>query len=290
MANIGPKNPLRVVASERSRQFVYGEPDDAEEMPLVGASVGPAAQTNSVVQGIDLTGRPKIILLTGRGKTGKTTAAVWMVDRAFQADREFLMADMDPTNPTFKVRFPDASRPDNIDDAAGSLAWLEMFIGHALQTGMTAIIDLGGGDATLRRLVDTMPGLVELVEEAGSSLVLLYFLGPQEDDLSPMVALEGRGFKPAATGLVLNEGVTELGSDPARALARVRKHSAFQAALTRGAIPVRMPRLQNATAVETKRVHFSEAAKTFGPFERVRVKAWLQDMETSWAGVQSWLP
>ena len=200
------------------------------------------------------------------------------------------MADLDPTNPTFKVRFPDASRPANIDDSVGSLRWLELFIGHALEKGLTAVIDLGGGDATLRRLIDTMPKLVDVVEEAGSSLVMLYFLGPQEDDLSPMVALEGRGFKPAATGLVLNEGVTEIGSDPIQAFARIRKHSAYRAAVARGAVPIRMARLQNAIAVETRRVHFSEAAKSFGPFERVRVKAWLEDMEHSWAGVQSWLP
>lgn len=291
MAQSGSKGGgLRVVGSDRARPFVYGEADDAPEMPLIGASEGPVRQGDAVVQGIDLTGKPKIILLTGRGKTGKTTCALWMVDRAFEAGRELLMADMDPTNPTFKVRFPEAVRPDNIDDAASSLRWLEMFIGHALANGHSAVIDLGGGDATLRRLVDTMPQLVEVVEEAGSSLVLLYFLGPQEDDLSPMVSLEGRGFKPGATGLVLNEGVTELGSDPAQALGRVRRHTAFRAAVARGAVPIRMPRLQNATAIETKRVHFSEAVKTFGPFERVRVKAWLGDMESSWAGVQSWLP
>ena len=292
MAQSGSKGGgLRVVAGASRPQFVYGEiDDDTPELTLVGASPAPIQQDAPSVQGVDLTGRPKIILLTGRGKTGKTTAASWAVDRAFEADRALLMADMDPTNATFKARFPEAVRPDNIDDASASLRWLEMFIGHALASGHTAMVDLGGGDATLRRLVDTMPKLVEVVEEAGSSVVLLYFLGPQEDDLSPMVALEGRGFKPEATGLVLNEGVTELGTDPAQALARIRRHSAFRAAVARGAIPIRMPRLQNATAIETKRVHFSEAAKTFGPFERVRVKAWLDAMEREWSGVQSWLP
>ena len=80
MAQSGSKGGgLRVVGSDRARPFVYGEADDAPEMPLMGASEGPVRQTDAAVQGIDLTGKPKIILLTGRGKTGKTTAALWMV-------------------------------------------------------------------------------------------------------------------------------------------------------------------------------------------------------------------
>lgn len=268
------------------------------EVPLAAASPARAKAAADVVQGIDLSDRPKIVLLAGRGKTGKTTSARWMADRALANDRTLLMGDLDPTNATFSTWFSDVSRPPDVDHAEGSVRWLEKFVGFALQHRMTALVDLGGGDATLRRLVDDMPDLAQTVSSEGAALVMLYFAGPQVDDLAPVVAMEERGFQPPATALVLNEAAMEPGMSREEGFARLRRHSAFKAALARGAIPVWMPRLLIADQVEARRVHFTEArdgavrngAATFGPFDRSRVRIWLDTMEAQFGGVATWLP
>ena len=137
-----------------------------------------------------------------------------------------------------------------------------------------------------------------MFEAQGFAIVLFYTVGPQEEDLSPLATMEGLGFKPAATAVVLNEAMAEVGDPPLTAFARILRHSAFLAAVKRGAIPIWMPRLLPAQQVEIRRLHFRDAAagevgqgKTpLGPFDRSRVLNWLQAMDANFAGIKTWLP
>ena len=152
-------------------------------------------------QGIDLTGRNKIIFAVGRGKTGKTTLLRWMAETALAAGRPFLMADIDPTNASFASYFEGVSRPDT-DDPAGVNRWLQAFIEYAVKHQTTAMIDLGGGDTTLRTLATEMPGFAQQIEEAGLVPVNFYLVGAQPDDLAPIATLAERGFSPRARAVV----------------------------------------------------------------------------------------
>jgi hypothetical protein len=61
-----------------------------------------------------------------------------------------------------------------------------------------------------------------------------------------------------------------------------------------------MPRLLPAKEVEDRRVTFAQARDAssqpgrrvmpLGPFDRSRIRAWLNQMETEFAPVASWLP
>jgi hypothetical protein len=92
--------------------------------------------------------------------------------------------------------------------------------------------------------------------------------------------------------------LVELGEARDTAFARIVRHSAFVNAVSRGAIPVWMPKLLPAAQIEMRRLHFRDAAaghsgqgKTpLGPFDRARVSTWLVAMEANFAGIETWLP
>ncbi len=250
-------------------------------------------------QGIDLTGKPKIFFTLGRGARGKSTLLRYAAEATLAAGRPVIVADLDRTNATLASYFSDVIRPTEGDEAS-VVSWLESLLTHVMKHQTSAYIDLGGGDMTLRRLVSQVPDLVEMLEAAGVATVAVYMIGPQVDDLSPLAMMEGAGFQPKATALVLNEGLIEAPVSREQAFARITKHSVFRNAIARGATPVWMPRLLPAGEIEARRVFYGQAASgqiregrkqtPLGPFDQARVRAWLRDMQTKFAGVQSWIP
>jgi hypothetical protein len=245
-------------------------------------------------QGIDLSGKNKIIFAVGRGKTGKTTLLRWMAEQAIAAGHPFLMADIDPTNASFASYFDGVSRPDT-DEPAGVNRWLQGFIEYAIRHQVTAVIDLGGGDTTLRTLAAEMPGLSGQIEEAGLVPVNFYLAGSQPDDLAPIATLAQRGFRPPARAIVLNESAAEIGLSRQQAFMRVVRNRVMLDQLGSGAIHLWMPRLHAADAVESRRCSFAAARDgqtqpPLGVFDRSRVKTWLEAMDRQFHGVRSWMP
>jgi len=245
-------------------------------------------------QGIDLTGKNKIILTVGRGKTGKTTLLRWMAEQALTAGRPVLMADIDPTNASFASYFKGVSRPDT-DEPPGVSRWLQAFIEYAVKHQITAMIDLGGGDTTLRTLASEMPGFAQQIEEAGLVPVAFYLVGAQPDDLAPIATLAQRGFSPPARAIVLNESVAEVGLSRQQAFMRVVRNRVVLDQLGSGAVNLWMPRLHAADAVEIRRSWFAAArdgqtTPPLGIFDRSRVRAWLDAMDRQFQGVRSWMP
>ena len=271
--------------------------DDGPELQLLKTSSKIEAPTLAST-GSDQSGKPKIIFWVGRGKTGKTTGIRWQAERVIRNNAVMLMADMDPTNDTFSKYVGNVARPPEASDPALALKWLDRLLQYALEQKATLLVDLGGGDTTLRRLVEDLPDLVSAIEASGFAVILFHAIGPQEEDLSPLATMEALGFHPTCTAIVLNQGLMEVGATPDAAFARVFRHSAFRAAVARGAVVVWMPRLQAAEQVEIRRLHFQGAVngengqgKTpLGPFDRQRVANWLRQMEENFGGIESWLP
>ena len=281
-------------------------PDVTEEeelsigVPLSRAgSRAPQPAPSTGRQGVDLSNRPKAWFMIGRGRTGKTLLLRWLIEQqASTADTKFVLADMDRTNATLSSYVSGVQRPpDGDEDVAAQ--WLEKLLAWAMRQKASVAIDLGGGDTTLRRLVSEIPDLAERLDAEGIAPVGAYLVGPPVDDLSPLSALEAGGFRPWATALVLNEGLIEPGLTREDAFARVMRHSAFNAAVTRGAVPIWMPRLIPAGAIEARRIQFGQARDgivregsrqtPLGPFDRSRVGHWLADMDAEFRAVRSWM-
>ncbi len=172
-----------------NHQKFIGENADVSDLP---ARQEPEPETQ---KGLDLSGKTKIVFAAGRGKTGKTTLLRWIAEMSLRNGGGPILADVDPSNAAFSRYFADVARPDT-DAPAGVVTWLQELIEHCVAQRHSAIIDLGGGDTTLRTLAAEMPGLAEQIEASGLSPVMFHLLGTQPEDLAPAVTLTARASRP----------------------------------------------------------------------------------------------
>jgi hypothetical protein len=257
-------------------------------------SLAPKAESEpSIERGIDLAGKTKIVFAAGRGKTGKTTLLRWFAEMSAERNGNVILADIDPSNASFSKYFSDVARPET-DNPAGVARWLQQLIEHCIEQHTSAIVDLGGGDTTLRTLASEMPSLATQIESSGLVPVMLYMLGTQPEDLTPARTLSARGFTSKAQALILNEYAIEAGSTRGEAFDRITNLPTFLD-MAKSSVRVWMPRLFPAEAIEARECRFLDArdgkvTPPLGLFDAARLKAWLEAMNRRFAGVASWIP
>ena len=249
----------------------------------------------------DLAGRPKVWFVIGPGRSGKTTLIRYVMEKVAAGSGGALAAALDPQNRSL-ANFLDGVAQPPTNDAAAVARWLESLLRAMMENGTSALLDLGGGDTSLGRVLSDVPDLAAMMEGAGVAPVAIYTLGPRVDDLASLATFEVQGFQPRAIALVLNEGLTDPTVAREDAFGRVMRHSAFKAAVARGAVVMWMPRLEPSVAadIEGKRLDFASArdgvlptSRTVAPlgvFDRSRVRAWMNGMDAMLAPVTAWLP
>lgn len=252
----------------------------AEERPAQAAHVIPA-------------GKPKMILAIGSGQTGKSTLLRWAAERAMERGSETVMATLAP-NRTLKRYFPDTMHPDGNSTSAGA-AFLEMFFDATAEDKVNAVLDFPGDDTALLHMLDQGADPVATMEQAGVEVVALFTLSPRVEDLTAMAQLVAKGFTPTATALILNQGVTRDPTlPPEPEFDAVIEHSAYCAAVKRGAVAIWMPRLYSAKSIEEEGsgLLFGRARNSpaLGPSDRSRTHHWLRAMDEAFAPIASWLP
>ncbi len=285
--------------AEMLRQDQEAGHDDApvEGLPPTSAPFQQSARTGPVA---DLTRLAKVWALIGAGGGGKSTIARWLGGELAERgmlDRT-LLAALDPMNRTLAQFFEAVMTPPS-SDPAETEAWLRKMLEFVTKQRLNGVLDFGGGDTSLARLVQAAPTVADQLEEAGVGLIAAYVLTPRLDDLASLVTFEGAGFRPKATALILNLGRAET---PA-AFDAVRRQPVYKAALARGAVELWMPALepQNlALRIERGRIQFVQARDgvsatgaalpAVGGLERVLVREWLERMDAEFAAVRSWLP
>lgn len=267
------------------------------------------ATTNPDVQGAAETeARGTIDVLLGRGRTGKTTWARWAVERARGAGREVALADGDRNNATLGSFYPDASSPAAGDDVSVT-AWMEELAEGVINTRGRLVLDMGGGDRSFATVAERH-GFNDVLPENGVDLTAWYFLAGGRDDGETLVFMEGIGFRPQRTVVVLNEGLAPAvpaGQDPFAAALKDRE---VRKVLDRGAKLLRMPATPLATmvAADDLFIGIREAAgggvpkgedglphpeaRPLNLWRRNELKKWLAQMEErhAAAGVLEWLP
>ncbi|MBI0435862.1 hypothetical protein [Roseomonas sp. KE0001] len=252
------------------------------------------------VSAVDLGGGPTAVFVMGPGRSGKTTLLRYVVE-TMKPDRPALAAALDPHNRSLAAFLNSVEQPPT-HEPAGVARWAEELLAFVMAEQHSTLLDMGGGDLSMGRLLADVPDLVGSLEGAGVHPVALYTLSPRVDDLGILASYEAQGFQPKATALILNAGLADPTVPREDAFARVLRHSVFQAALARGAVPLWMPRLDATVAaeIEGKRLRFGQARDgqapegqpdaILGPFNRSRVRKWMSDMEAALAPLRSWLP
>ena len=284
--------------------FGRGPSLDDEPEVVVRDMQAPASAVSTVSAtpaGVDLSKSAKALFLVGPGGTGKTMFARWIGWRMQEAGRAALLGALDPQNRSLTSWFDGVETPPTTDGAQ-SARWLRDVLSYLTANRHSGVLDFGGGDTALARLVELAPDFASAMSADGLEPVAVYALAPRQDDLAVLEAMEARGFQPRATLLLLNEGRVDSAMTREEAFARVLRHSAFRSAVARGAVALWMPRLEPEVAqeIEGKRLSFGAArdgqvpagAKfaPIGGFNRSMVRRWLERMEHEFAPVSSWLP
>ena len=280
------------------RPAVRGQAEEIQVgLPRAFARVAETRPTPT--EAIDLSGKPKVLFAIGPGRAGKTMLLRWAIEEMQASGAQAICAAADPQNRSLTRYFDGVAEPPS-NDAADVTQWLMELLQFVGEEKTSALIDLGGGDTSLGRLLDQTPDLGSVMEESGVAPVAVYLLGPRVDDLASLASFEAAGFQPPATALVLNEGLTHAGSvDP---FGSIVTHSVYRAAVERGAVELRMPKLAPdlAQEIDVKRLSFSQAAagkapegrrvEPVGPFKRSTVRKWLIAMNEELVPIRSWLP
>ncbi|MGH3267013.1 MAG: hypothetical protein ACRDNS_34095, partial [Trebonia sp.] len=240
------------------------------------------------------------LFLIGPGGSGKTMLARWIAGRMHEHGRVALIAALDPQNRSLASWYEGIATPES-SDSTGTSRWLRQLLGHLMDEKLSALLDFGGGDTSLLRTVANAPDLTGALQQNGVEPVAVYTLTPRVDDLASLMGLEGAGFRPRATVLVLNEGRVDDGIGREQAFARVLRHSAFRGVVQRGGVPVWMPKMDPVVSleIEGRRLHFTQARdgvvpdgrafKPTGWTHRLETKGWLERMERAFAPVAPWL-
>jgi len=276
------------------------------EIPILAPPRNPLPAAAAAVTGADLSGLAKLWFLAGPGGAGKTVMARWLFWRMTVQGRGAALAALDPTNRSLASWFTGVEQPP-ANGSAQTARWLRQFLEYLMPgpdgvPAQPAILDFGGGDTALERVVESAPDLDGTLKDAGFGVVACYPLTPRVDDLTLVSALESAGFQPAATVLLLNEGRADPAVPRDEAFATVTRHSVFRAAVARGAAVVWMPALESDVMreIEAKRLDFGMARDgqvpegaafhPVGGLRRGMVRRWLEHMETAFAPVGGWLP
>jgi hypothetical protein len=218
------------------------------------------------VAAIDLGDRPKALFVMGPGRSGKTTLLRYIMEAVQPGRPAPLAAALDPQNRSLATFLNDVAQPPSTDPVAVA-RWAEELLGFIMAEQQSALLDMGGGDLSLGKLLEEVPDLTTSLEDAGVHPVALYTLSPRVDDLGVLASYEAQGFQPRATALILNAGLADPTVPREEAFARVLRHSAFQAAVDRGAVPIWMPRLDATVAaeIEGKRLRLGRPAMARPP-------------------------
>lgn len=287
--------------SDRVVPLIRRRSDEAVPDVAFGAQpVARRAEEAPGIAGVDLTGKPKVWLLVGTGKSGKTVEARWMVERMVREGRSAALMALDPSRNTRSL----AAWFDGVDSPDGHPGrWLADTLEQLMTERVSAVLDFGGGgEPALAHCVERIDALHEQLEGAGLGLVLCYCVTRRIDDLAVVEQFESAGFRPQATAILLSPGQTSDSYEADReGFAPVLRHGVCKRVLDRGAVPVWVPPLESDVMdeIERKRLPFGAASegrteggltRPLSPFRAFMVRRWLDRMEKAHAPITTWLP
>ncbi|MGB5083359.1 MAG: zeta toxin family protein [Methylocystis silviterrae] len=227
--------------------------------------------------------RPVLLIAVGRQRCGKTVFLNTTVQFVRAHGGNVVMWNADTMNRTHSLSLfhSDVLEPGSADQEDVK-AWLEERFIDMVEKQYDALLDVGGGDTPLARLVDEVPIVSEL-EERGVRVVLVHLIGPERADLDYLERfLTESRLAPEATILVLNKGLVLSGRSDGVAFAEVRRHPAFLEAVGGGAVVATLPRLPCMSQVTDRGLTFLEAMTgivkpgqaPMSFFDQSRVKNW----------------
>jgi len=244
---------------------------------------------------------PVVVMVLGRQRVGKTSFlnAVAQYLKARGAVFEVWDGDQQNTSYNLSLFHHEALRPSATDPEEVKV-WLEQRFSSVVESGTSAILDIGGGDTPLARLVEDVP-VAEMLEGAGVRVVLAHVVGPETPDLDYLERFSVGGlFVSRHTLVVTNAGLVLSGRSVQAAFAQTMTHPAIRAVLRGGGRIVQMPRLACMSEVTDRGLSFEESMAGVGVngqsplsmFDKARVRKWWeQELPKMFSAIPAdWLP
>lgn len=247
-------------------------------------------------------GRPPILFITiGRQRVGKTTVLNTIVQFVRARGGRFVVWNGDRLNRSYNLSLfhEDVLEPPSADFEEVK-AWLEACIQDMVLHGYDAMLDIGGGETPLSRLMEEVP-IVQSLERRGVRVVVAHVVGAERADLDYLEHFSGHQLiTPEATLIVLNAGLVMSGRSAKSAFAAIRAHEVVAAAINEGAQITMMPLLSCMSQVTDRGLTFPEAAggvvkpgqAALSFFDQERVAIWWeQAVPAFFAAIPPlWLP
>ena len=248
---------------------------------------------------------PVIIMVLGRQRVGKTSFlnAVAQYLKARRAEFEIWDGDQQNTSYNLSLFHRGALRSSEADPEEVKV-WLEQRFSSVIENRTSAILDIGGGDTPLGRLVQDVP-VAETLEGAGVRVVLVHVVGPETADLDYLGRFSaGDLFVSRRTLVVLNAGLVLSGRSVKGAFSQTMEHPTLRAVLRNGGKIVEMPRLACMSEVTDRGLSFEDALAGAGAgtspndlaplnlFDKARVRKWWhQELPKMFRDIPAdWLP
>jgi hypothetical protein len=241
------------------------------------------------------------MIVVGRQRVGKTSFLNALAQYLRKRGAEFEVWDADQMNAThnMSVFHAQASRPPSTDPEDVK-AWLEQRFIEIAEQRFNAMLDVGGGDTPLSRLVEDVP-VATTLEELGVRVVVVHVLGPDVADLDYLDRFERNDlFAPEAVLIVENGGLVLTGRSQEFAFASLNEHASMSRVIRKGARVLVMPRLPCMSEVTDRGLAFADAmngkagtdGKSISVFDRARVrKWWTAEVPEMFARIPAdWLP
>lgn len=230
----------------------------------------------------------QLIAIHGKGGAGKSTVARYLVHRCAANGGAVAAFDADASNGTLTRFYRDAVTRVPTDEPAGVAAWFERAVWPAAEA-KTVVLDLGSGAERVFLEWASSAGLLAVAKEAGVSVTLVGVLDPSKDALAPAKAAVDM-LPSARHVMVRNLGRTKPGED----FGVIDDHPAWAGIVKAGVHVVDMPMLAvTAPLIDRLNATFTDAlagcprdgAAQIGPFDRQRVKLWIEAMDTAFAPI-----
>jgi len=222
-------------------------------------------------------------MAVGRQRVGKTVLLNTIIQyvREHSGSLEIWNADTMNTSHSLSLFHEDAQAPGSARQEDVK-KWLQHRFEDLVERRYDAVLDVGGGDTPLARLIEELP-IAEALDEEGIRVVLAHVLGPETADLDYLAnLLNEAAFAQEDTLLVMNEGLVLTGRSPELAFADVMKHPACKDAMAKGARVSWFPRLSCMSEVTDRGLTFRDAMNgvaknekgALSLFDKQRVRRW----------------
>lgn len=235
--------------------------------------------------------RPKLIMTVGRGASGKSLWARWLVDEARWRGQAMIAADADLINPSLSPFYADAMSLAGGDED-DLMDWIAGIVSLQTETRVSAVVDCGAPAFPLKELQEQLP-LVEFLDSNEIDLVVVHLLGLDQGDFEYLRHVQ-RLIEPAATILVANEEIVPRRRSVETGVREIMEHPAWEAALRRGAKQVVMPMLHSyAREMSALGIGIRDAMRgrsgrglpALEPAKRHFIGVWIREMEEAFAPV-----